>query len=178
MIPLAEMAMIDQPRDLQLRAILAIAYNAVGQFDSAQHVLTTAGWPALVSDGWRTGAEWDGLIALVNAHYGAGDLEPARELARFAVGYGVMDANYSWWWNTSVACGQAVLEQDEGVHEMLEHINQGTYLPWDPILKDSPCFDRFSDDLAYLATLHRFDEMRAMLRARLPATLTKFGVKL
>lgn len=178
MVPLAELAMIEQPRDVQLRAILAVAYNTLGKYDSAVHVLTTAGLPALVEDGWRTGAEWDGFIALMNARYGAGDLEEARELARLGVDFGVMEANYYWWWNTCVACARAVLGDEDGVHESLRRAQQGAGLPWDPILRDSPCFERYSDDPVYLATLRHYDQQRAAIRARLPSTLAEFGVGL
>lgn len=178
MIPLAELAMIEQPRDLQLRAVLAIAYNAVEQYDSAAHVLTTAGLPALVEDGWRTGAEWDGFIALMNARYGAGELEAARVLARFAVDFGVTEPKRHWWWLTCLACANAVLGEDGAVLKWLTRSLQGTELPWDPVLQDSPCFERYTDDPAYLATLRHYDEQRAEIRARLPATLAEFGVEL
>jgi len=178
MIPLAELAMIDEPHDILLRSILAVAYNAEGQYESAIHVLSTAGLPELVFDGWRTGAEWDGLIALINARYGAKELEVARELAEFGVDYPEMESGGDWWWNTSIACAQAVLGQDDKARELLQQVQQTARPPWDPILRDSPCFDRLSDDPVYQATVRYFDERRATLRARLPATLAEFGVEL
>jgi len=178
MIPLAEFAMIDEPQDFLLRSILAVAYNAEGQFESSIHILTMAGLPELVFAGWRAQAEWDGLVALANAHYGTGDIETARELARFGLDFGVMKADFDWWWNVSDACMAVVLGQDDEARELLGRVLNGKRLPWNPVLKDSPCFERFKDDPVYQAALHHFDQLRADLRARLPATLVEFGVKL
>jgi len=185
LIPLAELAMIDEPDDIRLRAILATAHNAVGRFDSAIYILSMVGLPELVYDGFRHGAEWDGFIALMNAHYGAGDIELARELAQIGLDYGdryVLDytstRKYDWWWNVSTACEAAILGQDDKAREMLERAQLGVHLPWDPVLMDSPCFDRFSDDPVYRATIRHFEDRRTMLRERLPATLVEFGVSL
>lgn len=178
MISLAELAMIDEPRDLQLRSILAIAHNAMGQYDSAIHVLSTTGLPESIFGGWRSQAEWDGFIALTNAHYGAGNMEVARELAQFGSEFGEMQGRSNWWWNTSKACLYAVLGQDEQAHDALVRVQKGRHLPWDPILKDSPCFDRFADDAVYQATIRHFEERRKMLRERLPETLAESGVEL
>jgi len=178
MIPLAELAMIDEPQDIQLRSILAIAYNATGRYESAEHILSAVALPESVSDGWRVQGEWDGLIALVNALYGEGDIEAARDLARFSQEFGVMEPAYDWWWNIGNACNAAVLEQDDKARGLLERAQRGRRLPWDPILKDSPCFDRFPDDPVYRATVRHFDELRAAVRERLPATLAEYGVQL
>jgi hypothetical protein len=59
---------------------------------------------------------------------------------------------------------------------MLERVQLAFHLPWDPVLLDSPCFDRFDDDPVYLATVRHFEDRRAMLRERLPATLAEFGL--
>jgi hypothetical protein len=51
-------------------------------------------------------------------------------------------------------------------------------LAWDSILKDSPCFKPLANDPVYQKTVRSFDQRRAMLRERLPATLADFGVSL
>jgi len=62
--------------------------------------------------------------------------------------------------------------------QALERAQKGYLLVWDPILKDAPCFERFSIDPVYLDTVQYFDELRANLRERLPETLAEFGVEL
>ena len=39
------------------------------------------------------------------------------------------------------------------------------------MLKDAACFERFANDPEYLKTVRHFDDLRAMLRNRLPDTL-------
>ncbi|HET6564352.1 MAG TPA: hypothetical protein VFG52_02970 [Xanthomonadales bacterium] len=176
MLDLAELVMLDRPDDLHLRALMAIAYNALGRFESALNVLRDTGLPDTVFNGWRSGAEWDGYNALMNALYGAGEAELARELARFAIDFGDT-VNVDWWVNLSAACESLILGESELAQEYLERAANGYRLPWDPVLKDLPCFDQVSEDPAYKAVVERFDERQAKLRARLPATLAEFGVE-
>jgi len=104
-------------------------------------------------------------------------MEVARELAQFALDYGVVE-DFDWWWNLLNACQMAILGSDDRTRDQLERVQKGKHLAWEPVLKDSPCFDRFQDDPVYQATVAHFDERRAMLRARLPTTLAEFGVSL
>ncbi len=46
------------------------------------------------------------------------------------------------------------------------------------MLKDAACFERFANDPEYLKTVRHFDDLRAMLRKRLPDTLAQHGVSL
>jgi len=55
---------------------------------------------------------------------------------------------------------------------------EGKHLAWEPMLKDAPCFERFANDPEYLTTVRHFDDLRAMLRNRLPDTLAQHGVSL
>ena len=74
----------------------------------------------------------------------------------------------------SKVCDLAVLGEGDAAWASLRRAKKLLHLPWEPVLKDSPCFDRFQDDPVYQATVHHFDEHRA----RLPATLAEFGVTL
>jgi TolB-like protein/tetratricopeptide (TPR) repeat protein len=177
MLDIAEQLIIEEPYDLQLRVTMANAYNAVGQFDFAMLMLTPTGLPESVREGFRSSTEWNGLIAMMNALHGAKEIEMARELAQFALDYGVVE-DFDWYWNLHTACQLAVLEQDDRARDRLEHMQNGTHLAWDPILRDSPCFERYQDDPVYQATVRYFDERREMLRERLPITLAEFGVEL
>lgn len=176
-IDTGSLLMIDQPTDIQIRALLATAHNALGQFDSAVYVLKDTGLPESLFKGWRSTAEWDGLMALMNALYGRGETELARGLAQRAVDLG-STVNYDWWVNLEEACQRAILGQDDEVHDSLQRTQKGMRIVWDPMLVDVPCFDRFADDPDYQATILHFDERRALLRARLPTTLAEFGVSL
>jgi TolB-like protein/tetratricopeptide (TPR) repeat protein len=177
MIDLAEFAVIEEPHNLRLRSILAVAYNAVGRYESALHILSTTGLPDSILDGARSTEEIDGFGALMNALYGAGEGELARDLAQIGLGPG-KHVTYYWWINVPAACELAILGRDDEARAFLERAGQGVTLAWDPILKDLPCFGRFKDDPVYQATIRHYDELRAMLRARLPATLADFDVKL
>jgi TolB-like protein/Flp pilus assembly protein TadD len=177
MLEIAEPLFMEEPNDSQLRVTMAIAYNALGQYEYALFMLGPTGLPESVSEGFRSSTEWNGLNAMMNAHYGAGNVEVARELAQFALDYGTVD-DFDWWWNLLNACQMAILGPDERTLEQLEHVQNATHLAWDPILKDSPCFDQFEGNPVFQATVNHFDERRAMLRARLPDTLADFGVSL
>jgi hypothetical protein len=85
MVALAEFTLIDQPQDFQLLSLLTIAHNAEGRFQTAIHLLAMAGLPELVYDGFRAGAEWNGLVSLMSAYYGMGKIEKAGELAQFGL---------------------------------------------------------------------------------------------
>jgi len=180
MIDRAELLMIEYPDDIQLRAYLAVAYNAIGEFDTAIYVLRTSGLLDTIANGWRGTEEWDGFLALVNAAYGNGETEQARELVVWgnSRGYTSTSDTREWWIILGEACQQAILGLDDEARLLLERAQLGKHLAWEPMLKDSPCFDRFADDPVYLATVRHFDERRAEMRARLPVTLAEFGVAL
>jgi tetratricopeptide (TPR) repeat protein len=177
MIDLAEFIMIEEPSNLRLRSIMAVAYNATGQFESAIRILKPMGLHIAVNDGARSTEELDGFSALANALYGAGETELAREMAQFTVDYGSHETYY-WWINVPDACDFLILGRDDEAREALERAAKGLVMPWDPILKDAPCFDRFEDDPVYRATIQHYENLRAMLRERLPETLAEFGVEL
>ena len=178
MIDQAELLMIDYPEAIQVRAYLAIAYNAIEKFDAAMRVLSTSGLLDAVANGWRSTTEWDGFIALINAASATGETAQAQELITLANSRG-HDSDTPYWWITlGEACQQAILGRDDKTRLFLERAQKGNTLAWEPMLKDSPCFKRFSDDPVYQATVRHFDERRALLRARLPTTLAQFGVAL
>jgi TolB-like protein/Tfp pilus assembly protein PilF len=178
MIAVAEFAMIDQPDDLLLRSLLALAYNATGQYESAIHVLSTTGLPDTVFKGLRSTIEMKGYGALMNALYAIGQTEMARELAHFRIYELGRPGGFNWALTVSTACDLAILGEDDKARKSMERAVQGLHPAWDPILKDAPCFERFSDDPVYQAMVRHFDEHRAALRERLPATLAEFGVEL
>jgi len=80
--------------------------------------------------------------------------------------------------SVQLGCLNAILGDDEEVYRRFERAKEGKNLAWEPMLKDVACFERFESDPKYLEMVRHFDELRAMLRARLPTTLAQYGVTL
>jgi tetratricopeptide (TPR) repeat protein len=178
MIDKAELGMIEYPDDLQLRVYLGFAYNVTEQFDSAIRIISTSGLLDSYSHSRRNTYESDGFAVLVDAAYGSGEIDRARELAEWARTTHYHADSAAWWIALGQACTQAILGNDSEVYRLFQLAHESNLLAWEPMLKDHQCFKRFADDLVYLAIVSHFDERRALLRARLPATLARYGVTL
>jgi TolB-like protein/tetratricopeptide (TPR) repeat protein len=178
LIDAAEELVIDEPDDVQVRYLLAFAYNATGKYESAIWILSSTGLPGTVMKMPRMGADWDGFFSLVTASMGAGETEVANGLAEWFVNDDSHHQNPDWYVDTYMACLLAVLDRDDEALKILEFVRQSPRLAWAPVLKDSLCFKRFADAPEYKLTVQNFDARRAALRERLPSTLARFGVKL
>ncbi|MFB3078831.1 MAG: hypothetical protein ACE1Y4_12590, partial [Lysobacterales bacterium] len=175
----AEILMIMEPEDVMLRYLLAFAYNATGQFDSAIWVLRSTGLPDSVINRRPLATDLEGYMTLVNAVYGAGESEVADELVGWWVAYGIdKPPNLDWWSNTYMACALAVLGRDAEALQYLQNSVRSSRPAWDPLLRDSTCFQRYSDEPIYQAVIKHFDDQRSKLRARLPLTLAESSVTL
>ncbi|MDH3439965.1 MAG: hypothetical protein OEM63_04370 [Gammaproteobacteria bacterium] len=178
MIDEAEFLMIEDPGDAELRVFLSIAYGAVGRFDDAIRVVTRSGLLDSLANGWRGPREWEGYWAVMNAAYGSGEIEQARELARWwMTELGHADRS-QWWQALGAACAYAIMGDDDKVQYRFRRAQEGKHPVWEPNLRDAACFERFSDDPDYLKTIEHFDGLRVMLRERLPVTLAQYGVTL
>ena len=124
----------------------------------------------------RVGADWGGFYTLVDASFGAGETEVAKSLAEWYLNDASYHKNSDWYAATHVACLLAILDRDDEALKKLESIRQSPRLAWAPVLKDSACFQGYADEPVYRETVRYFDERRAALRERLPATLAEFGV--
>ncbi len=178
LIDQAEFLVIERPQDVELRYLLAFAYNATGQFESAVHILSTTGQPdTVLEERIRSAADIEGFFALVNAVAGAGQDDLAKNLAGLwkpALWEPIPD-----WWNKAYgACGLAILEQDDAALETLQRIEDSPRLPWLPVILDSFCFQRFADNPDYQAVIHLVEKRQAEKRAQLPFTLAEFNVGL
>jgi TolB-like protein/tetratricopeptide (TPR) repeat protein len=178
MIDEAEILMIEDPDDVELRVYLSIAYSAVERFDDAIRVISTSGLLDSLPNGWRSPREWEGYWAVMNAAYGSGEIERARDLAKWWQTFRPPDDTSEWWVALGAACTFAIIGDDDEVHRRFQRAQEGRHLAWRPMLEDAQCFERFANDPAFQSTVKHFDDHRAMLRARLPATLAKFGVSL
>jgi len=178
MIDQAEFLMIDYPEDMKLRVYLAIAYNAVGKYEAAIRVISTSGLLESFGNGRRSTEEQDGLFALLNAAYASGEIEQAEEIAEWSFSTHYEADTADWWVAIEVACKNAILGRDDEVRRRLKRAQESKHLVWEPMLKDAECFKRFADDPVFQATVRHYDELREKLRARLPATLARYGVSL
>ena len=180
MIDIAEFLVIEEPEDLHLRLLLAFAYTATDQFESAINMLSSTGLPdSVLNDQARSIAEIEGFLTLINALAGAGTNETvdlAKQLALWA-------ENVPWWgdigWiGLNRGCGLAILGRHEEALQQLVRVKESPRLRREPLLRDSFCFRQYADNPFYLDVLRDQEERRAALRARLPATLSEFGVTL
>ena len=178
MIDKAELLMIDYPEDVQMRVYLAFAYSATGQFDAAIRIITTSGLLDSYSHTRRNPQETDGFAVLLDAAYGSGEIDRARELTEWSLTTHYESDSADWSVALGNACAQAILGNDGEVDRLLRVAQESNHLAWEPMLKDQQCFKRFADAPAYLAIVKHFDDRRAMLRERLPATLAQYGVSL
>ncbi|MBT8054783.1 MAG: tetratricopeptide repeat protein [Gammaproteobacteria bacterium] len=174
----AEELMIEEPDDIELRYLLAFAYNATGRFESAVWILSSTGLPEIVMELPRSGTDWEGFFTLVNAIHGTGDHELAADLAAWWAGDPRHHDNPDWFVEVYRGCLLGLIGRDGEAVEMLERARRSPRIPVRAVLEDMPCFQRFKDHPEYRATVEHFDERRKELRKRLPITLAEFGVAL
>ncbi len=178
LIDLAEILMIDEPEDIELRYLLAFAYMATGQFESAVWVLSSTGQPNIAMETPRMGADWEGFFTLIQAVDGAGDHDLAVSLANWWLDEPRHHDNPDWFVEAHMACTLALVGRDAEALQQLDRVRRSPRLPPRTVLEDTPCFQRFRDLPEYQAVIKFFNVRRAKLRQRLPATLAEFGVRL
>ncbi|MBT8054054.1 MAG: hypothetical protein KJN69_09165 [Gammaproteobacteria bacterium] len=180
LIDTAEFLMIEEPEDIDIRYLLAFAYNATGQFESAIHILSSTGLPdSLLSGTARSVADIEGFYTLTNALAGMG----SPETTELAQSLALFSENGPWWGDIGWlalyrGCGLAIMGRYDDALQLLVRVKESQRLLWNPVIRDSFCFQRFADEPAYQDILADQEQRRAALRKRLPATLEKFGVKL
>jgi len=180
LIDTAEFLMIEEPGDINVRYLLAFAYNTVGQFESAIHVLSTTGLPdSMLNDMTRSITELEAFFTLINALAGVGQdetLELARSLARWS-------EQGPWWGDIGwvalfKSCALSITGRHDESLQLLVRVTESARLLRDPLIRDSLCLQQFADEPAYQDILRDQEERRAALRKQLPDTLAAFGVKL
>jgi len=180
LIDLAELLMIEEPGDMDLRYLLAFAYNATGQFDLSLHVLSTTGLPDTVLNGVvRSISDLEGFYTLINA-LAATDTPETSELARSLAQWG---DGRSWWGDIAWGglyrgCGLAMLGRHEEALRWLADLKESPRMLWYPTIRDTFCLQQYAEEPVYRDILRLYDERKAALRKRLPATLAEFKVAL
>lgn len=180
LIDSAEYLMIEDPSDINIRYLLAFAYNATGQFESALHVLSTTGLPdSVLQGGGRSVTELEAFVTLMNALAGIGTeetMELARSLADYYEG-GPWHGDMAWV-APYKSCSLILLDRREDALQMLPRAKESEQLILEPFLRDSWCFLQIGGDPVYLDLLEDQEQRRARLREKLPATLAQSGVGL
>ena len=176
----AQDLMLEDPSDVDVRFILASAYNATGQYELARHVLESTGLlDSMLENRVRSLSEMNAFVTLFNALAGIGtdmSVEMARSLA---------ELNDSSTWHGDAAavavgrsCTLAVMGRHEEALALLPDARRGKRLIGIQWLKDAWCFQQYTNEPEYQEVLQDQEELRQRLLDRLPATLEAFGVKL
>jgi tetratricopeptide (TPR) repeat protein len=177
LIDTAELLMIEEPHDVILRYLLAFGHNATGNYDASLRILESTGLPDTVLQEPRASTDLEGFITLINAAFGAGELEVARGLANFWVTR-PHPVNQDWWQDANWACAKVVEGDRAEALERFSQIRRSLRLPVRPILMDSPCLKAIAGEPVYQEVLELVEAKRSALRERLPATLAEFEVEL
>jgi len=181
LIDAAEFLMIEEPDDVEIRYLLARAYDATGAYESAIYVLSSTGLPdSILNDQGRSVSEIEAFMTLTNALI-ASRLPEAVEL-------GLSLAKWNeevppWWGDIGWialyrSCNRAVLGRHEDALELLPRIKESRRLAPIAVLRDSSCYQQYAEEPVYLDVVRDQEERRAQLREMLPATLAEFGVEL
>ena len=180
LIDSAEFLMIEYPEDIQIRFLLAFAYNVEGQFESAIHVLGATGLlEAVTSDSARSVAEIEASFTLMNSLKGAG----TPETTELALTLAEWNDQAGWWgdiyWvSVHRACVLATLGRKEEALKQLVQVKESRFLHWGPLVRDSYCYRQYREEPDYQDVLRFLEQRQADQRERLPATLAEFGVEL
>ena len=177
LIDAGEYLLIDEPNDLELQILLSYAYTVVGQPELAIRLLTLAGAADRALGETRHPMDVEGLTYLTNALDAAGEVELAKQMATRWVERPHLD-NDHWWVHIHVACPLAILGRDDEAFEHLVRVGRSVRLPWETLIRDMHCFQRYRDRPEYQQILKSVSARRAEQLKRLPATLQAFGVSL
>ena len=155
-----------------------MAYNAKGRFNDALRMIEGSGVLNTFPIVRRSSLEFDAQEAMLNAAYGSGEVEKAREFIQLMENNHYTGDSADWWVSIGVGCIHAISGDDDEVYRRFARAREGKNLAWEPMLKDAVCFERFANDPEYLKMVKHFDDLRTMLRNRLPDTLAQHGVTL
>ena len=178
LIELGEDLVFDHPNDTLVWHGLARAYSATGRYQRAIYVLQKQGLPENVLVDSRRTNDIEALVNFADALNADGQVERAHEhagwLTNFYTKLITTGTERSWWANLNLSCSLSILGNDSEALDYLEKIVDSPPLPWYPLVRDQPCFQKFVDEPRYQAVVTSLEDRRAMLRERLPDTLARF----
>ncbi len=180
LIDLAQNEVIDHPDDVNAKYYLAFAYNATGDFASAEYLLKKAGMPPPL-DPLGVPLDPQPVASYVDARQALrGDDPLVTEIASYEVDHFSKDKEHglqkSWFPNTWLACALAQLGRYPEALDALDVAVNAQGLVWSPVLQDSPCFKRLAEQPRYKAAIDHLEDRKKQLRERLPETLREQGV--
>lgn len=178
LIEVGGLRMIDEPGDIDVRFLLAFAYVATDDFDSAIYVLKSTGMPeSILEDRARSVTEIEALTTLINALEGSGDPEmhkAAQSLAQWQEEGGwVGDVG---WIGLYRGCNFAILGRHEEALAILARVKESPRLRRMAELRDFWCFRQYANEPVYQDVVADQEARREALREKLPATLKEFGL--
>ena len=183
LIDQAEFRMIEDPYDIEVRYLLALAYHFTGAHESAIHVLSSTGLPdTILNDQARSVSEIEAFMTLTNAMIATG-IPEAVELGRSLATWNDGEDTPLWWGDIGWialyrSCNYAAIARDEEALELLPRIGESRRLAPMSVLRDSWCFENYAENPVYLGVVKEQEARRAELRKKLPDTLATHGVKL
>lgn len=183
LIDQAEFRMIEEPNDIEVRYLLALAYHFTGANESAIHVLSSTGLPdTVLNDQARSVSEIEAYMTLCNSMIASG-IPEVVELGQSLATWQDGEDTPLWWGDIGWialyrSCNYAVMEKDQQALELLPRIGESQRLAPMAVLRDSWCFERYAENPVYLGVVREQEERRAALRKKLPDTLARHGVEL
>ena len=170
LIDIAEFLMIEEPDDMNVRYLLAFAYNATGQFESAIHVLHSTGLPdSILNDTARSVTEIEAFHWLINALLGLDQpeaIELARSLASFSEKVPLHGQN--GWIAVYKGCNLGALGRHDEALETFRLLMKSPRLFWDPVLRDFECLRPLYKNPGYQEVLQDQEDRRSP-HSRTPA---------
>ena len=178
MIELGEELVLEQPNQDQLWFYLARAYNAIGNFDQAIYVLENQHLPKNLYVDSRHSNAIEASVTLADALNTSGQQDRADELGNwlrnFFQAIESTGGENGWWPHLHEACLQSILGEDAKSLDVLERMVDTLGMPWYPMLRDAPCFQKFADEPRYQSVVSSIEKRKQDLRQRLPETLARF----
>jgi serine/threonine protein kinase/tetratricopeptide (TPR) repeat protein len=180
LIDLAQEYIIEHPDDFDAKYYLAFAYNATGDFATAEYLLERLGMPPPL-DPLGTPIEPKMVTSYVDARQSLRGSDPlATEIVTYEVDHFSKDREHglqkSWFVNTWLACSLAQVGRYTDALDALDIAVNAKGLVWSTVLKDSPCFKHLAEEPRYKAAIEHLEDRKKQLRERLPATLREQGV--
>jgi tetratricopeptide (TPR) repeat protein len=180
LIDLAQTEVIEHPDDVEAKYYLAFAYNATGDFASAEYLLERSGMPPPL-DPLGPPLEPKAVASYVDARQSLRGSDPlAAEIASYEVGHFSRDREHglqtSWFVNTWLACALAQVGRYPDALDALDLAVNAQGLVWSPVLQDSPCFKPLAAEPRYKAAIDHLEDRKKQLRERLSLTLREQGV--